>query len=270
MVYRDDNLAQFAAHGATLPTGGNPGTLEHEGARLSFTSYGAGRPVLLLHGGMGHSGNFAHQVPALLEAGYRPILLDTRGHGRSTRDEKPFSYTLLAGDVTALLDHLGIVGAPIVGWSDGACTGLVLAHDQPGRVSGLFFFACNVGPTGTLPFEMTPVIQNCVDRHAADFAALSPTPDRFGDLGPALGPMQASQPNYNAAALAAVRSPVTVAYATGDEFIRREHAQYIARSIPGASFVTLEGVSHFAPLQRPGLFNAAMLAFLSRLPSARE
>jgi pimeloyl-ACP methyl ester carboxylesterase len=264
MVFRDDRLERFAAEGAVLPEGGIMGTLEHDGARLNYVSYGDGRPVLLLHGGMGHSGNFAHQVPALIASGYGPILLDTRGHGRSTRDEKPFSYKLLAGDVVALLDHLGLERAPIIGWSDGACAGLVLAHDRPERAGGLFFFACNVDPTGTLPFEMTPVIQNCIDRHARDFAALSPTPGQFGDLGPALGPMQANEPNYSAVDLATIRTPVTVAYATGDEFIRREHARYIAGSIPGAAFVTLEGVSHFAPLQRPDLFNTAVLAFLSR------
>ena len=112
---------------------------------------------------------------------------------------------------------------------------------------------------------MTPVIQNCIDRHARDFSALSPTPDAFGELGPALGPMQANEPNYGTADLAAINTPTTVAYASGDEFIRREHAQYIARTIPHARYVTLEGVSHFAPLQRPDLFNAVVLAFLSSL-----
>jgi pimeloyl-ACP methyl ester carboxylesterase len=47
-----------------------------------------------------------------------------------------------------------------------------------------------------------------------------------------------------------------------DEFITREHAQYLARSIPGAEFVLLPGVSHFAPLQRPAEFNRVMLEFL--------
>lgn len=265
MVFRDDRLDHFAARGATLPPGGHPDAFEHDGARLWFTSYGSGQPVLLLHGGMGHSGNFALQVPTLVAAGYRPIMLDTRGHGRSTRDEKPFSYSLLAADVAALLDHLGLERVPIVGWSDGADTGLVLAHERPERVSGLFFFACKIDPTGPLPFEMTPVIQNCIERHAKDFATLSPTPGAFGELGPALGPMQANEPNYSAADLATIRTPVTVACATGDEFIRREHAEYIARSIPGARFVTLEGVTHFAPLQRPDLFSATVLAFLSGL-----
>lgn len=265
MVYRDDSLDSFARDGASLPAGGVSGTLEHAGARLWYTSYGEGRPVLLLHGGMGHAGNFAHQVPALVAAGYRPILLDTRGHGHSTRDAQPFGYGLLSSDVLALLDRLGLERVPIVGWSDGACTGLVLAHDHRERVAGIFFFGCNVDPTGNLPFEMTPAIQNCVDRHAKDFAQLSPTPDAFGELGPALQPMQSGEPNYSATDLAAIGVPVTVAHASGDEFIRRQHAQYIARTISGASFVLLEGVSHFAPLQRPDLFNATVLAFLSRL-----
>jgi pimeloyl-ACP methyl ester carboxylesterase len=50
-----------------------------------------------------------------------------------------------------------------------------------------------------------------------------------------------------------------------EEFIKREHAQYLARSIPNAELVVLNGVSHFAPLQRPEQFNTTMLAFLSRV-----
>lgn len=268
MVFRDDRLEHFAAHGAELSPGGSVGMVENAGAHIWHASYGSGRPVVLLHGGMGHAGNFAHQVPALLAGGWRPVLIDTRGHGHSTRDLRPFGYRLLGSDVLAVMDALSIGRAPIIGWSDGACTGLVLAHDHPGRVAGVFFFACNVDPSGTRPFEMTPVIGNCVARHAADFARLSPTPDRFEDLGPALHPMQANEPDYSAADLAEINVPVTVAHASGDEFIRPEHAAYIAAAIPRARLLRLEGVSHFAPLQRPDLFNVAMLAYLSGLRSA--
>jgi pimeloyl-ACP methyl ester carboxylesterase len=48
--------------------------------------------------------------------------------------------------------------------------------------------------------------------------------------------------------------------------VKLEHAEYLARSIPGAEFILLPGVSHFAPLQRPGKFNKVMLAFLGKLP----
>jgi pimeloyl-ACP methyl ester carboxylesterase len=156
MVFRDDRLEHFAAHGAELPPGGSVGMVENAGAHIWHASYGSGPPIVLLHGGMGNAGNFAHQLPALLAGGWRPVLIDTRGHGRSTRDLRPFGYRLLGSDVLAVMDALGIARAPIIGWSDGACTGLVLAHDHPGRVAGVFFFACNVDPSGTRPFEMTP------------------------------------------------------------------------------------------------------------------
>jgi non-heme chloroperoxidase len=77
--------------------------------------------------------------------------------------------------------------------------------------------------------------------------------------------MQRTQPDYRAADLAAIRVPVLSVLGEADEFIKREHAEYIARSIPGAEFQLLPGVSHFAPLQRPDLFNAALLAFLAGL-----
>jgi len=55
-------------------------------------SYGDGPAVVLLHGGLGHAGNWGYQVPAILSVGYRAILIDSRGHGRSTRDDRPYSY----------------------------------------------------------------------------------------------------------------------------------------------------------------------------------
>ncbi|MGO8048367.1 alpha/beta fold hydrolase, partial [Rhizobium johnstonii] len=69
-------------------------------------SYGAGPPVILLHGGLGHSGNWGHQFSALLRRGRRVVLIDSRGHGRSTRDARPYSYELMASDVLAVMDAL--------------------------------------------------------------------------------------------------------------------------------------------------------------------
>jgi pimeloyl-ACP methyl ester carboxylesterase len=87
--------------------------------------------VILLHGGLGHSGNWGYQVPALVESGYRAVLIDSRGHGRSTRDALPFSYELMASDVLAVIDRLHLERAALVGWSDGACTALILAAKAP-------------------------------------------------------------------------------------------------------------------------------------------
>jgi pimeloyl-ACP methyl ester carboxylesterase len=98
-----------------------------------------------------------------------------------------------------------------------------------------------------------------------DYAQLSSTPDQFEDLMNAVGLMQRTQPNYSAQDLAQIRVPVAIVHSEHDEFIKREHAEYLARNIPNAEFIYFPGVSHFAPLQRPDLFNIAMLTFLSEV-----
>ncbi len=106
-TFQDDGLDLFAMDGPpALPAGGD--ILERDGARVWFASFGEGPAVLLLHGGMGNSNNFGHQVPALVEAGYRVVVIDSRGHGRSSWDGGAFSYAQFAGDAFAVLDRLGI------------------------------------------------------------------------------------------------------------------------------------------------------------------
>ncbi|MBI4920499.1 MAG: alpha/beta hydrolase [Devosia nanyangense] len=266
MQMRDDDLSSFEACGAApLPVADAEGFVEHDGARIWYASFGSGPPVILLHGGMGNSGNFGSQVPAVTGSGRRAVVIDSRGQGRSTRDDRPYSYGLMGSDVLAVLDALQIRKAVIVGWSDGACTGLVLARHSPERIGGVFYFACNMDDSGTKPFEFTPVIGRCLARHKLDYAALSATPDAFDAVFEAVGLMQRTQPDYSAADLAEIEVPVTIAQSEFDEFIKPEHAQYLARTIPGAELVMLPGVSHFAPVQRPEVFNGAMLRFLDRL-----
>jgi len=266
MDFHDDELRKFEAEGAApLPVTNDEGYVEHEGARIWYSAYGSGSPVILLHGGLGHSGNWGYQAPALVRNGYRTVLIDSRGHGRSTRDARPFSYELIASDVLAVMDALHLEKAGLVGWSDGACTALILAATTHSRVAGVFFFACNMEPSGVKPFEATPTLDRCFSRHTKDYAQLSATPDDFKDFVEAVSLMQRIQPNYSAQDLAKISVPVVIAQSEQDEFIKREHAEYLARSIPGAEFVVLDGVSHFAPLQRPEQFNAAILAFLARV-----
>lgn len=265
MTFSDDELKHFQDVGAELPPGGTCAFVDNDGAHIWHASFGSGSPVILLHGGLGNAGNWQHQVQPLLDAGHQVVVVDGRGHGRSSRDERPYSYELMATDVFAVMDALGLQRAAVVGWSDGACTGLIMADKAPERVSGLLFFACNVDESGTWPFEMTPVIDRCFGRHVKDYARLSATPDAFQEFADAVGLMQRTQPNYSAADLEGIRVPVTIVQSENDEFIRPEHAEYLARTIPGAELVLLPGVSHFAPLQRPELFNEAVLKFLRRL-----
>ena len=266
MEIHDDDLIRFEAEGAApLPATNDQGYVEHDGARIWYAAYGSGSPVILLHGGLGHSGNWGYQVPFLIQSGYRAVVIDNRGHGRSTRDDRAYSYEMMASDVLAVMDTLQIDKAVLIGWSDGACIALILADQTPQRAAGVFFFACNMDPSGTKEFEFGPLVERCFNRHVKDYNQLSPTPDQFGAFSEAVGSMERTQPNYSTEDLARIHVPVAIVHSEHDEFIKREHAEYLAQSIPHAEFIYLPGVSHFAPLQRPDQFNSAMLAFLGRI-----
>lgn len=265
MEIYDDDLSRFEVDGAaSLPVTNDPGYVEHDGARIWYAAYGSGPTVILLHGGLGHSGNWGYQIPALVSSGYRVVVVDSRGHGRSTRDAQPFTYELMASDVLAVMNALNLEKAGLVGWSDGAVIALLIAAKSPARVAGVFFFACNMDPSGTRKFEFTPIIGRCISRHMKDYSQLSATPDQFNEFSDAVGLMQRTQPNYSVDDLAKISVPVAIVHSEHDEFIRREHAEYLAQSLPNAEFIFLPGVSHFAPLQRPEQFNSAMLAFFSK------
>ncbi|HZM21722.1 MAG TPA: alpha/beta hydrolase, partial [Anaerolineales bacterium] len=118
--------------------------------------------------------------------------------------------------------------------------------------------------SGTKKIEFTPILRRCISRHMKDYKQLSTTPDQFDEFSKAVGLMQRTQPNYSADDLARISVPVAIVHSQHDEFIKLEHAEYLARSIPKAEFIYLPGVSHFAPLQRPDQFNSAMLTFLGK------
>src|SRR6516225_10963725 len=102
--------------------GGRMGRIEVDGVGIEFEVHGAGRPAVLLHGFPDTGRLWRHQVPALAEAGFRVIVPDLRGFGRSDKPEAVDAYSipLLAGDVMAVLAELGVGKAHVVGHDWGA------------------------------------------------------------------------------------------------------------------------------------------------------
>jgi pimeloyl-ACP methyl ester carboxylesterase len=251
---------------AALPPLSNQGHVTRGGASIWYGVIGKGAPVLLLHGGMASSDSWGEQVPALVKAGYRVILIDTRGHGRSTLGNQPLSYELFADDVIAVMDALQLRQADIVGWSDGGNTALVMAIKSPARIRKLYAFGANMNADAIQPGAFkAPILGQVVTRLQATYARVSPTPTDFGALHTAIEAMQKTEPNYSAAALAAIRGPtIAIVDAEHEEFIKPEHTAYLARTIPGATLTILPGVSHFAPWQAPDQFNRSMLGFLAK------
>ena len=126
---------------APIPTD-RAGDAHVNGITIHYAMYGQGSPVIFLHGGLANTDYWGDQVPAVA-AHHTVILMDSRGHGRSTRDARPYGYDLMADDVTALMDSLKIAKADIVGWSDGAILGIDLAMRHKERVGKVFAFAAN-------------------------------------------------------------------------------------------------------------------------------
>jgi pimeloyl-ACP methyl ester carboxylesterase len=246
-----------------LPATTASGYVVHDGARIYCATFGHGPPVILLHGGFANTEVWGNQVPALMRAGYQVVAIDSRGHGRSSRDDRPLTYELMASDVIAVMDHLILSRAAVVGWSDGAIVGLVLALHNPDRVSRVFAFAANMDPSGVIPgFDHNPMALRFIAKAQRDYRRLSPTPGDFAGFAAAVEHMWDTEPNYTAADLARIATPVAIVDGDHDEAIKREHTAYLARSIPGAQLIILPAASHFAMFQQPGEFNDAMLGFL--------
>jgi pimeloyl-ACP methyl ester carboxylesterase len=256
----------------SLPTGTIARHAEINGARLWYAEWGSGReipagsaspPVLLLHGGFGNSNYFGKLIPVLVARRFRVIAIDSPGHGRSTRPDAPLTYHMMAEDVIGLLDRLKISKVDLVGWSDGGIIGLDLALNHPERLAGVFAFGANADVSGVNDgVEKTPVFGAYLKRVPAEYRALSPTPDGFEAFSAAVNKMWETLPAYTADQLRSIQVPVTIADGEYDEAIKQSHDRYMASTIPDARLVILPKVSHFAMLQNPPEFNAAVLEFL--------
>ena len=244
-----------------IPTG-RQGEAPVDGVKIHYAIYGQGSPVVFLHGGLANTNYWGNQVPAVA-AHHTVILVDSRGHGRSTRDARPYGYDLMADDVVALLDHLGIPKADVVGWSDGAILGLDLALRHKDHVGKVFAFAANTLPSGVKDgVEKNPTFAAYIERAGHEYAELSATPKEYDAFVEQIGKMWAEQPNWTGAQLEMIDAPVLVVDGDHDEAIKREHTEYIAATVPHAGLLILPNVSHFAFLQDPQLFNDAILHFL--------
>jgi pimeloyl-ACP methyl ester carboxylesterase len=232
------------------------------GIRMYYALYGRGPPVLLIHGGLGHGDIWGFQVPALSKD-HTVIVADSRGHGRSTRTNQPFSYAQMADDYLALLDYLKIDKVALVGWSDGGIIGLDIAVRHPERLSRLFAFAANYTTDGGRDVADNSTFNAYIERARKDYVALSPTPDEFDAFVKQISIMWATQPNYSKEQLRAIRVPTTIFDGDHDEAIKPEHTREIAALIPGASLVIVKDASHFAMWQQPEKFNAAVRKFLA-------
>ncbi|QPC93348.1 alpha/beta fold hydrolase [Mesorhizobium sp. INR15] len=247
---------------AAMPKPDQTGYAPVNGIQMYYAVFGAGDPVLFIHGGLGHGDIWASQVAALSKT-HKVIIADSRGHGRSTRTDQPFGYDLMASDYLALLDYLKIGKTALVGWSDGGIIGIDIALHHPERLTRLYAQAANVTTDGVDPGVLAnKTFGAYIERSGRDYKKLSKTPDQYDAFVGQISQMWASQPNWSKEDLSKITTPTAIVAGDHDEAIKREHTDYMAASIPGAKEIILPNVSHFAALQAPDEYSQSVLGFI--------
>jgi pimeloyl-ACP methyl ester carboxylesterase len=247
------------------------------GGNLMFEEVlGAGEPVLMLHGGF-CSLESLRPIGESLAREHSVYSFERPGHGRSSDVDRAYHYDHDAADAVAYLDDQGLETVHVVGYSDGAIIGLLLALEHPERVRSLVAISANLDPGA---FTMSPGADDA--RVLAPLPPLStstsPEPDEERTVYERLSPdgpehadvvleklmrLWTEEPRIDPAALATVTSPVLVM--SGDrDTIRPDHSLLIAASLPHApaQLAILPGTSHALVAEKPNLISQLVREFL--------
>ena len=144
---------------------------EVNGINLYYETHGSGRPLILLHGGLGSGEMFGPVLPLLAER-HQVIAVDLQGHGRTADIDRPIDVRLMAGDIAALIDHLRLDKPDLVGYSLGGGVALQTAARYPAKIRRLVVVSANTGPDAIYPEMRAQQAQ--VNAAAADFMKETP------------------------------------------------------------------------------------------------
>ncbi|MDH3685375.1 MAG: alpha/beta hydrolase [Myxococcales bacterium] len=249
-----------AAHGGQTVVVGEGGAV-----RLYFETYGAGEPLLLIHGGFSAIETMHNQITAF--AGQRLVIAaDSRAHGRSSPIEGGLHYADMADDMVALLDHLEVERADVFGWSDGGIIALDLAMRFPNRVEKIAVFGTNYHHDGLIDSEVNPLDEGPDSEGMAPvrslYESLAQDPGRWPIFFEKTITMWTTEPEYTEANLRTIQAP-TLVMAGEHDMIEPDHLRALASAIPGARLEILPGDDHFAPMQHADAVNALLAEFFA-------
>ena len=149
----------------TTQTKGAGEYAEVNGINLYYETHGSGQPLILLHGGLMSGETFGPVLPLLAER-HKVVAVDLQGHGRTADIDRPIDVRLMAGDIAALIDHLKLDKADVVGYSLGGGVALQTAAQYPTKVRRLVMVSANLRPDAI--YAEMRVQQGQVNAAAAD------------------------------------------------------------------------------------------------------
>jgi len=237
-----------------------------DNTEVYYEVHGSGDPVLLLHGGFSSIEAMRPQMEALAAAGYTVYAPERAGHGRSADEDGPFSYARSVSQTLAFLDAVGVSHPHIVGFSDGAIIGLMIALDHSRRIRSLVSISGNLDPSGFVaegegrPF---PARADAPDRSREVYNRLSPDGPGHADAVVAkLMELWTTEPNIAPARLGSIGIPVLV-MAGDSDLIALDHSRLMATSIPAGELCIVPAAGHGLLEQRPGFVTFVVREFLA-------
>jgi len=243
----------------------------HDGVEIAFLDEGEGEPIVLVHGfASTKEANwvFPGWVTTLTRAGCRVIALDNRGHGESTKLYDPAAYhsSLMAEDVRALLDHLGLGYADVMGYSMGAriTAFLTLAHPKRVRSAVLGGLGIRLVDGVGLPETVaqaleTPSLADVADPTGYMFRAFAE--QTHSDLRALAACMRGSRQTLSPSEVGRIAVPALVA--VGSEDPVAGSAEHLAALIPGARALIIPGRDHMLAVGDRA-FKTGVLEFLAQ------
>jgi len=260
---------------------------EVNGINLYYETHGSGRPLILLHGGLGSGEMFGSVLPALAQR-HQVVAVDLQGHGRTADIDRVIDIRHMADDVAALIDHLRLGTPDLVGYSLGGGVALQTAAKYPTKVRRLVMVSANLRPDAIYP-EMR-LQQGQVNAAAAEFMKdtpmyqlymrVAPRPEDFPRLLSKIGEAMSNDFDFTED-LRGLRMPTLVVAADADMAPPSHYVEMFAllgggvrdggwmgegRPAGGHALAILPGLTHYNIFNSP-LFAAATLAFLDEQPT---
>ena len=241
-------------YGANAPASG---TFKHDGVSLYYETYGDGQPLLLVHGHGASIGTMAAQID-LFKKHYKVVAMDSRDHGRSSDSDSPLTYEKMTDDLAALIDHLELDSADVIGWSDGGIEALLLGVRHPSKVKKIVSMAANLNPSTRAIYRETDELVRSMLASAPDSVRNTPA----GRRAQKVTGMMLKEPNIDPTMLERITAP-TLVLAGDHDIIRTEHIVEIFNHLQNAQLGIFPNSTHMVPFDDPERFNATIERFLS-------
>lgn len=249
----------------TAPTRRGGDYLQTGEVRTYYEAHGEGDPLVLLHGGLCTVETFDGLTPGLAER-FRVYVPERRGHGRTADVDGPITYVNMAQDTIAFMDAVGISGAHLVGFSDGAAVAVHVALERPELVRRLVLIGQALNHDG-----LTPGLIETLDDLAPHlppvlaqlYGAASPDgPEHFEVIIDKLTATWRTEPSFTLDTLATVTAPALFIMGDNDA-VTLEHADAVRRTIPGSQLAVVPGATHGLPMEKPDITASLTLDFLA-------